>query len=274
MTINPQTKLCAFVAQPAHHTGSPAMHNAAFQELDLNFVYLAFTVHDIGRAIAAMRTLDIVGYSVSLPYKTDVMQYLDVIDPVAKKIGAVNTVVNSNGILTGYNSDWQGCLKALSEKTEIAGKQVLLVGAGGAGRAIAFGIKQEKGELQIVDLDYHKAKKLASDTQAKAYHQIDLKKLVQEAEILIHATPVGMFPARDQTAIPADYLHSNLVVHDIVYTPQETQLVQDAKKNNCTVVLGYKMLLWQAAIQFELFTGHAAPVSTMEQALLLFLKNA
>jgi shikimate dehydrogenase len=246
------------------------MHNAAYAAKSLNYAYLAFDVEEIGRALGAMKTLGIVGYSVSLPHKVAVLEYLDEVDPVAAKIGAVNTVVNRAGSLIGYNTDWEGCMKALKELTEIEGKNVVLLGAGGAGRAIAFGVRREGASfLSIVDVHIDKAQSLARDTDAAAYHLIDLPKLIADADILIHATPVGM--NSEESIVPVEALRPGLVVHDIVYTPFETTLVKQARERGCSVVLGYKMLLYQGVRQFELFTGEEAPVQVMEKALLQYL---
>ncbi|MEI6222108.1 MAG: shikimate dehydrogenase [bacterium] len=272
MAISAKTRLCAFVAHPAHHTASPAMHNAGYKALDLDYVYLAFDVLDIGKAIEAMRTLNIAGYSVSLPHKVNVMQYLDEIDPVAKKIGAVNTVVNTNGHLKGYNTDWVGCIEGIKEKTSIAGKNVLLIGAGGAARAIAFGINEEGGSLFVLNRDIQKATALVQETGGIAASLDEIGDYLEKTDIIIQSTSVGMDPNTDATLVPPEKIKHTMVVNDIVYKPKTTKLLLDAQKAGATVVYGYKMLLLQGVRQFTLFTGSPAPTSAMEEALLTYLQ--
>lgn len=249
MKIDSQTKLCCIIGNPVEHSLSPAMHNTAYKELGLNFAYLALKVDDVKNAIAGIRSLGIRGTSVTVPHKISVMQYLDDIDETAKKIGAVNTIVNNNGKLIGYNTDYLGAIKALEEKTSLKGKNVILIGSGGAARAIAFGLQQKQAQITILNRNYDKTKLL-------------------DADILIHATPIGMSPNIGKSLIPNEYLNTALLVFDIVYNPKETKLIQDAKKIGCTIVYGYKMLLYQAVAQFQLFTGEKAPISIMEKELL------
>ncbi len=273
MSISSKTTICAFIANPAGHSASPSMHNAGYKELNLDFRYVGFQVEDIGKGINAMKTLGIRGYSVSLPHKVDVMQFLDEIEPLAKSIGAVNTVVNDNGKITGYNSDCEGSVLALEEKTSINGKNVLIIGAGGAARAIVFGVKEKGGIVTIINRTNEKAKSLAEKAQTSWVSRENLKRELEKADIIINTTSFGMKPNINQRMIPKECLKPEHIVFDIVYVPKNTQLLKDAKEVGCTIVYGYKMLLYQAVKQFRLFTGQEAPVEVMEEALLDLLKN-
>ncbi|QQG40671.1 MAG: shikimate dehydrogenase [Candidatus Levyibacteriota bacterium] len=258
MEINSQTQLCCIIGNPVEHSLSPTIHNAAYDNLGLNFVYLSFRVTDVKNAIAGIRALGIKGISITIPHKITVMPLLDEIDKSAKEIGAVNTIINNNGKLKGFNTDYKGAIRALEEKTTLTGKHVVLLGKGGAGKAIAFGLKEKNASVFIVNRAIEKTKVLAE---------------IKKADILINATPIGMHPKTEESLIPKKYLHKNLIVFDIVYNPKETKLLKYAKEAGCAIVYGYKMLLYQAVSQFELFTNHKAPVAIMEEALLLCLNS-
>lgn len=252
MNIDTKTKICCIIGNPVEHSLSPVIHNAAYKTLGLNFCYQAFCVDDVKNAISGIRALGIRGASVTVPHKINVMQYLDEIDETAKSIGAVNTIVNNNGKLKGYNTDYIGAMQALEEKTKLKDKNVVILGAGGAAHAIAFGLQQKQAQITILNRNYDKTKLLTAD-------------------ILINATPIGMSPNINESLVPKKYLHKNLVVFDIVYSPKETKLLQDAKLMGCTIIYGYKMLLYQAVSQFQLFTGKKAPVNIMEKVLVKHL---
>lgn len=273
--INAKTKLCIVVGNPIEHSLSPALHNAGYKKLGLNFVYTAFKVEDVENMIKGIRALGIRGVSVTIPHKVTVIPFLDSIHATARKIGAVNTILNNGGELIGYNTDCEGATHALKEvlgKKQLKGKKVILVGAGGAARAIAFGLKQEEADVLLLNRTLDKAKELGTQVGTDFG---DLSRLpeIKKADILIHATRVGMNPNSNDSLIPTKYLHKNLVVFDIVYSPKETKLIKDAKRVGCKIVYGYKMLLYQAVAQFELYTGYDAPVKVMEKALLRQLER-
>ena len=251
----------------------PLIHNAGYQALGIDYVYIPFQVKDIKRAIEGIRGLKIRGASITMPYKANVMEYIDEIDEVAEKIGAVNTIVNNNGALTGYNTDYLGALKALEEVTALEGKKAVLIGSGGAASAIALGLKKNGAKLVILNRTEEKAKRLAEMFDAE--DSGGLKKLdeVSSADILINATSVGMWPQANQSLVPKNLLHNRLVVFDTVYNPKETRLLIEARERGCTIVYGYKMFLYQAATQFELFTGHQAPLKVMESVLTQALEG-
>lgn len=271
--INADTKICCLIGEPVEHSLSPLIHNAGYQALGINYAYVSFRVSDIKRAIESIRELGIRGASVTIPHKVSAIKYLDKIDPPAGEIGAINTIVNDDGVLTGYNTDGDGALKALEEVTTLKGKKAVLVGGGGGALAIAVGLKARGVKLVVLNRTEDKARKLAQ--KVKAEGSGGLKKLseISSADILINATPVGMLPKTDQSIIPKDILHNRLTVFDIVYNPIETRLLIEAREKGCAVVYGYKMLLYQAARQFELFTGLKSPLPVMESALTQALEG-
>jgi shikimate dehydrogenase len=262
--INGYTKIYGILGRPVTHSLSPAMHNAAFRELLINAVYVAFPVTDLAQAVAGLRGLDIQGVSVTIPFKEEIIPLIDDLDPQAARIGAVNTVVNRNGRLTGYNTDWLGALRALQAKTGLQGEPVLLLGAGGASRAIAFGILEEGGRVTLTDLDAPRAAALARDLRVEA---IPLDAVAQcPANILVNATPVGMEPNEGAIPINPELLGRYRLVMDIVYKPLETRLLREAQKRGCATIDGLQMLIHQATAQFELWTGMTAPLEVMSRA--------
>ena len=262
--INGHTKIYGILGRPVAHTLSPAMHNAAFRELGVNAVYVAFPVPDLTAAVAGLRGLNLAGVSVTLPFKEEIIPLLDELDPRAVQIGAVNTVVNRNGHLVGYNTDWLGALTALQVRAAIAGEHFLILGAGGAARAIAFGLKEAGGRVTLADLDAARATALAEDLGAAA---IALNALGQcPATGLINATPVGMEPQVEEIPISPDLLSRFTLVMDIVYRPLQTRLLREAQNRGCATIDGLQMLIHQATAQFELWTGLAAPLEVMSRA--------
>jgi len=258
---------------------SPAMHNAAFEELDLDFVYLAFRVRreELRDAMAGARSLDIHGLNVTMPHKTAVMRYLDEIDSTAKSIGAVNTILNDRGKLVGYITDGVGAINALKENgVSLEGKKLLLLGAGGAGKAIAFHAVQEVEELKILNRTARKAKDLAEILRKKFNKKVSgnslsseiVKKELEDTGILVNATSVGMYPNVDRSLVDQSWLRPDLCVMDIVYDPLETKLAKDARSVGAKVVSGIEMLVHQGAASFEIWTNHTAPVKMMKKAVL------
>ena len=279
MEISGKTRVCGIIGDPVEHSLSPAMHNAAFQELNLDFVYVAFRVRkdELREAILGAKSLDIRGLNVTMPHKNAVMKYLDEIDPTARSIGAVNTILNDKGRLIGYDTDGIGALKALKENgISLNGKKLLLLGAGGAGKAIAFHAAQEVEELKILNRTTRKAKDLAEVLRKKFGKKIDanslsakiIRKELEDADILVNATSVGMHPKDDQSLIDPSWLNPSLCVMDIVYNPIETKLAKDAKSVGAKVVSGIEMLVHQGAASFEIWTDRPAPVKVMKQAIL------
>jgi shikimate dehydrogenase len=258
--------LCGSIASRPSPFGV-AMHNAAYQALNVPFTYVAFGTENTREAVLAVRCLGIRGLGVSMPHKIEIMQYLDVIDETAARIGAVNTVVNDGGRLTGYNTDWIGVVRALQEKADIAGKRSVVVGAGGAARAIVYGLVKERSQVTIYNRTVSKGEKLAKDLGAQFGGGLAELNSVEEYDILLNATSVG-FHAPDESVISLPILKEGKIVLDVVFIPPESKLVRDAKSRGCVTISGIRMLVHQAAYQFELYTGKRAPFGVMEEALL------
>ena len=279
MDINAHTQFCGVIGNPVEHSLSPAIHNAAFQNLGLNFVYLAFRVEAIGEAIKGLRALgNFRGASVTIPHKVAAVPFLDSVEPTARHIGAINTIVAEGGTLTGHNTDAIGALRALREGgAELKGRQVVMLGSGGAARAIAFALGTVTGieRLTLLGIDSQERTALARDLQSKTGMTVQesllaegaLRKILPDSHVLIHCTPMGMSPKVNETAVPAALLHTGLTVMDIVYNPRDTQLLKDAKARGCRTIPGLEMFLHQAAAQFELWTHHAAPADVMRAVL-------
>jgi shikimate dehydrogenase len=271
MTTTATLTLCGSIS---HHPGplGSAIHRAGYQALGLPFTYVPFRTTDLEGAIRGARALGIRGLGVSMPFKVEVMRHLDAIDPVARRIGAVNTVVNDAGRLTGYNADADGAAAALAEATPIAGRRVLLVGAGGAARAIAHALADRGARLHVLNRARPAAEALAAavGATAGALDELHAPGALAAFDVLIHATPLGM---ADQPGmiVPEAALHPGLVVMDIVYKPVRTALSEAALRRGARVVHGGRMLLYQAFRQFELYTGHPAPREAMAAALDAFL---
>ena len=279
MAITAQTQLCGLLGNPVEHSLSPAIHNAAFQELGLNFAYLAFPVEDLENAIRGIRALGhIRGFSVTIPHKVSIIPLLDSVETTAKHIGSVNTIIKDRGILVGSNTDASGALQALQQGgVELTNQQVVLLGSGGAARAIAFGLCVEGKikNLTLLGIDDKERTTLAEDLRAKTDVTIHDNQLnpstlgstLTEAHLLIHCTPIGMHPKTEDSCVPKELLHPGLTVMDIVYNPLNTQLLKDANVAGCRTIQGIEMFLHQAVGQFELWTGQSAPVDTMRNIL-------
>ncbi|MFZ5449723.1 MAG: shikimate dehydrogenase [Thermodesulfobacteriota bacterium] len=264
LKINGKTRVFGILGRPVAHSLSPAMHNAAFRHLGINAVYVAFPVTDLAQAVAGLRGLSIGGVSVTIPFKEAVIPLIDELGPQAAKIGAVNTVINHDGRLSGHNTDWLGAVTALNAEVSLQGRHVLVLGAGGASRAISFGIINEGGRVTLTDVDQDRAAALAEHLGAEAIPRDGLEGC--HASILVNATPVGMAPDIDGIAISPDLLDRFEVVMDIVYEPLATRLLKEAKSRKIQTIDGFQMFIHQAVAQFQLFTGLEAPAEVMARA--------
>ncbi len=276
--IDARTSVCCIIGDPVEHSASPAMHNAAYKAAGMNRAYLAFRVTNLEAAVKGIRALNIRGVSVTIPHKVAVMELLDRLDPVAEWIGSVNTIVNDDGMLTGLNTDGAGAMKALVDAgVELSGKRVLMLGSGGAGRAIAITLAARAGitSMAIIGVVEDELSRLAADVTQKTkvpaeWHLMGEERLAAEldrAEVVLHCTPVGMHPEVDASVVPAKLWRPGLFVMDIVYNPAETRLMREARAAGCEVVYGAEMLLNQAVLQFEAWTGQEAPQKEMREAL-------
>jgi shikimate dehydrogenase len=267
MKITKETNLVTSLSAKQNSLGA-AMHNAGYQALGLNFVYIPITTGDIAQAITGVRGFNLVGTTVSMPHKQAVMEHLDEIDEVAKTIGAVNTVSNKDGKLTGYNSDWVGAMTALKEVTEIEGKKIIVIGAGGAARAIVYGLVQNKAIVTLYGRTADKAKSLADDFGAVFGGDLAALATAPDYDIVINATPVGSLASGvDESLVDEAFFKAGTVAMDVITVPADTKFLMAAQAKGAKPVYGYRMLIHQALFQFELFTGQKPPFEVMEKAL-------
>jgi 3-dehydroquinate synthase len=263
---NDMPALFGVYGDPISHSLSPVMHNKAFTFSGYNGVYFPFKVNAIGEAVSAMKILGMRGASVTLPHKIRVMAYLDIIDAMAERIGAVNTILNEDGILTGYNSDAMGAVSALTERRSLANQRVAIIGAGGAARAVGYGIIENKGKVIVVNRTAKPGEQLAVDLGGDFSPLSEIQNI--HCDILINTTPVGMFPDVDKTPVPGAIFKEGMTVMDIIYTPLQTRLINEAAAAGCDTINGLPMFVYQGAFQFELWTGLQAPVEVMREAVI------
>jgi len=276
-----KTKLCGLIGDPVEHTMSPAMHNAAFARMGLDFVYVPFRVkpEDLTQAVAGMKAFNIRGLNVTIPHKVAIIPLLDELDPLAERIGAVNTVVNDGGVLQGFNTDAIGFLEALMQRgVEPKGKKVVVLGAGGAGRAASFVLAERGAQLLILnrrqelgwaeELAEQLTQAFGKEVRAMELTDGNLAQALEGAYILVNATSVGMTPNTDETPGGADMLKPSLVVFDVVYNPVKTKLMRQAEQIGAQTISGLEMLVWQGALAFELWTGAKPPIELMRKEVL------
>ncbi len=270
MEIDGKTCLYGIIGDPVAHSLSPVMHNGAFSHLGENCVYLPFAVQDVAAAMQGIRSLSIKGVSITIPHKESVIPYLDMMDPVAEKIGAVNTIhcveQDGNILLCGSNTDWIGANRALAGKTQLKGSKVVILGAGGSARAIGFGLLESGAEIILCSRTESRGRQLAEDLGCRWCPLDHAETLV--GDVLVNATSVGMGELKDKSPVPAEVTRHYAVVMDIVYAPLKTRLLQEAEQAGCEVINGLEMLLYQGVAQFELWTGLQAPVDIMRDVLL------
>lgn len=286
MRIDPGTLVCALIGDPVSHSLSPAIHNAAFEALGLNYIYVAFRVMECAGALAGLRAFDQMrGMSVTIPHKVSVCRHLDWIEGVAEKTGSVNTIVKDGGKLKGYNTDGPGALRALRESGILVhGKRVLMFGSGGVARGIAFSMLMEDPppsamtimgieEAQIAGLTEGLRSLDRSEVRGAGLTQVTLDAGIAEADLLINCSPVGMWPDMEKSLVPREYLRPGLPVFDVVYNPLETRLLRDARESGCQTIDGLSMFIYQAVGQFELWTGTEAPIGVMREKALALLRS-
>lgn len=283
--MDAKTKLFCVIGDPIEHSLSPAMHNAVFKKLGLNCAYAAFRLapKNLGSAVKGMKVMNFGGANVTIPHKVDVINFLDELSEEARIIGAVNTIKFGEKII-GYNTDGIGALKALvNNNADPENKKILILGSGGAARAIALtlALKGKVASLTILGVVEEELKKLIKDinknTKIKAAGEMmteeTKKEKIANCDILIHCTPVGMHPKKDETLVTKDMLRKGLVVMDIVYNPLETKLLKEAKKAGAKTVGGIEMFVNQGAESEKIWLGIDAPVELMRRAALKELKK-
>jgi shikimate dehydrogenase len=269
MTVDSNTNFISSLSGKRSKYGA-AIHNAAYENLNVNFIYVPFAVNNIKDAVAGLKAMSFTGSAVSMPYKQEVMKHLDEIDETAQKIGAVNVIHNRYGRLKGHNSDWVGAIDSLKEITELKNKKVLLVGAGGVARAIAYGLKINDAEVVIFNRTFDKAKILAQEFNLKYDEMKNLENY--DYDILINATPVGSGSFIGKAIVSEDFVQEGKIIMDVIANPTITHLLEMAQKKNCKIISGYRMLIYQAIFAIELWTGKRPEFDVMEEALLKYIE--
>ncbi|MFA4905712.1 MAG: shikimate dehydrogenase [Candidatus Margulisiibacteriota bacterium] len=271
-------KTVALIGYPLGHSISPAMHNAAFRQLGLDFEYVPLEVSpdELAQAIEGLRALHFAGFNVTVPFKEKVMPYLDDITKLAQTVGAVNCVQNQEGKLVGFNTDAPGFLESLREDAgfDPRGKDCLVIGAGGAGRAVATGLAESHAKtILIYDVLEEKARELAEylsdnfDSDIRSLPLASIPASLTKSQLLINSSPIGMYPRTDNSPLPDGVkIHNKMMIYDLVYNPAETKLLKQAKAAGAKAVSGLGMLVRQGALAFTVFTGKPAPIVVMFEA--------
>jgi len=284
-SISTNTQVCAIIGNPVAHSLSPAIHNAAFDVLELDFVYVAFRVEDVKAALNGMRALEnFRAMSVTIPHKIEIMKYVDEISDLDRQIGSINTIINEKGRLLGLGTDGPGALKAIRDAgVDLEGKKVLILGSGGAARAIAFTLAQnaKPGRIFLLDINEALMKQLAADLEAGTDTAIgshiltetSLDENMRDADMIINCTPIGMHPHQGTSLISTELFRPAQVVFDVVYTPLRTKLIMDAEAHGLKTISGVDMFINQAVLQFERFTGVSAPVDVMRSIVMEHLES-
>ena len=277
--ITGKTKVAGVIGNPIEHSLSPPMHNAAYKQLKMDYVYVAFRIEkeDLPKVIESAKTMGLVGLNVTIPYKTDIIEYLDEIDETARQINAVNTISFKNGVAKGYNTDGTGAIKSIEKYTTVKSRNVLVLGAGGASKAITFTlINHGINRLIIANRSKDNAFQLIDNLKRQtgfediSYIEIaEADRILDDVDIIINTTPIGMYPNVDvDTPIRTDKINESHVVMDVIYNPLETKLLKEAKDNGATTVSGTNMLINQGITAFEIFTGRTPTYESFEKALL------
>lgn len=274
MSISGRTRVVGLLGYPVEHSLSPAMHNAAFEYLNLDYCYVTFPVRPemLKDAINGVRALSLIGVNVTVPHKENVIPFLDEVSEEALFIGAVNTIKNDNGKLIGYNTDGKGFMQSLSEAgISIRDKKLLVVGAGGASRAIGYYLCKEASYLYLYDVDDNKAvllkrhlNKIKGNVSLADSNSVSDKDFFSEIDVIINATPLGLKPD-DPMPVDASVINKNNIICDLIY--KETPLLREASKIGCKTIDGLGMLLWQGVFAFEIWTDIRPPVEIMKKAL-------
>lgn len=279
--IKGSTRLMGLLGNPVKHSKSPYMHNLSFEKLGLDYVYMAFEIQDnlIGKSVDAMKILNAKGFNVTMPHKQRIMDFLDEISEDAKIIGSVNTVVNNNGHLIGYNTDGRGLIKALEKEGQgFKGEKIIIIGAGGASRSISIQLAFEGArEVVIFNRTIKKAQEISatinkeiskSTSRALKLDEKLLEKELKDAKILINATSIGMKDTIDKSVITnPNILHKDLFVADIIYDPLKTKFLSQAELVGCRTMNGISMLLYQGALAFKMWTGKDMPIEDVKETI-------
>ena len=280
--ITSHTNILCVIGHPIEHSMSPIMWNPALQELGLDYIYVAFDVHpdNLEKAMNGIRSLEIKGVNVTLPHKKTIIKYIDEVESLALKIGAINTIKNEEGVLKARNTDASGAKKSLLEMgLDISGKNILILGSGGVSRAIAYILAEEANKIVLTDLIEERATLIADEIKSSMKVDIEgylssediIEKYIKKADILINATPIGMYPRVDETPVPKDLLHDDLFVFDVVYNPLETKLMKQAAEIGCEILGGLDMLVNQGMLAFEWWLNRKPNKDLMKNQIIEYL---
>jgi shikimate dehydrogenase/3-dehydroquinate dehydratase type I len=272
LPVPPSPQVFALFGNPVNQSLSPLMHNAALNKMNINGRYVACCIKDLESAVNGVRGMDIRGVSVTIPFKVAVMAHLDEVDGDALKIGAVNTLVNANGKLKGYNTDWMGLVQSLEDVLDIKGKVFVILGAGGTARAAIFGILKKGGIPAVLNRNIERGEHLAQEWGCPFY---PLNKVDQvSGDCLINTTPVGMIPETGKSPVGKVIPGNFRWVMDVIYHPLQTKLLRDAERSDCVTVSGLGMFVHQGAEQIRLWTGQEPPRAYMKQIVMEKLKGS
>lgn len=277
--ISGDKKICGVIGNPLGQSLSPMMHNAGFKELGLNYVYVPFEIPEnaLANTLIMLKAKGFRGLNITHPFKIKIIDYLDKLDEIAEEIGAVNTIVNNGGTLTGYNTDTYGAMEALSRNgvtIETSGGKILILGAGGAARAVAVPIAKAGKNIIIANRTLKHAEELvdklnsytASCSEAISIGEVET--VIDTVDIIINCTPVGMKCGPKGIPIPTGLIRNDLIIFDIVYSPRDTPLISAAQNLGAKVIYGYEMLIYQGIKAFELWTGQSAPGDVMKNVVV------
>ena len=264
-TLTGSTSVYGILGNPVAHSMSPLMHNAAFALLGIDAIYLPFEVEDLPSAFTGMKALNIKGASVTHPFKEAIIRLIDHIDDTARRIGAVNTLVFGKEGIRGTNTDWVGAVRCLEALLPIKGHTFVLLGAGGAARAVVFGIISNAGKAVVVNRSEKKGRALAEEFDCGFVPFSEIEGV--EGDCLVNTTPVGMYPKADEMPAPKSVLSRYKAVADVIYNPLETMLLKEAEAAGCKVASGFEMFVYQGVEQFSTWTGREAPVNEMRDVV-------
>ncbi|NBD22914.1 shikimate dehydrogenase [Paenibacillus glycinis] len=282
-TVDSHTVLYGVIGDPIRHSKSPVMMNRAFRERGINGIYTAFHITDdrLGDFVAGARAMGMRGVNVTIPHKLAIMPLLDEIHESAQAIGAVNTIVNDGGRLTGYNTDGIGYVRSLKEeaRSDLTGARVLIVGAGGATRGILYALAREgAASVTIANRTLARAEELADAFRGlvpdiRAIGQDELRDACADSDIVINTTSLGMYPNVDASPLDGDWLRPGSIASDLIYNPLTTRFLEEAKARGCLVHGGLGMFIYQGAYAFEYWTGQPAPAAAMRETVLAALQS-
>jgi shikimate dehydrogenase len=287
MTVTGSTKLTGIIGNPLEHSVSPQMHNAVYEKMGLDYCYVPIQVKpdSLSDALEGLRNIGFIGVNVTVPYKEAVIAHLDEVTKIARLIGAVNVILNQEGHLVGYNTDGPGFIDSLQEDASfnVKGKNVVVLGAGGAAKAITMMLAKNKVKTMVIaDVIYEKAEKLCEYINshcdiapyAAPVKSQELKTFIEKCDLLVNSTPIGTYPRADRCPIDDSWkVNEKAVVYDLVYNPMETKLLKWAKASGAKAVSGIGMLVRQGALAFSLFTEEEASEKVMKEAALSALKS-